>query len=106
MSSEINLQRRHFFGLAAMTMAAVEFGLSSAAAAKAAAPAVKAGSHASFAALKQIKAGELNVGYAEVGPANGSVVLLLHVHSNQFGRSQRRCRPARPNKRHRRYPLS
>jgi pimeloyl-ACP methyl ester carboxylesterase len=59
-------------------MAAVEFGLSSAAAAKAAAPAVKAGSHASFAALKQIKAGELNVGYAEVGPANGSVVLLLH----------------------------
>ncbi len=34
MSSEINLQRRRFFGVAAMTMAAVEFGLTSAAGAQ------------------------------------------------------------------------
>jgi pimeloyl-ACP methyl ester carboxylesterase len=32
----------------------------------------------SFAALKQIKAGVLDVGYAEAGPANGPVVILLH----------------------------
>ncbi len=32
----------------------------------------------SFANLKQIDAGVLNVGYADVGPANGPAVLLLH----------------------------
>ncbi|MCQ8833122.1 alpha/beta fold hydrolase [Streptomyces malaysiensis] len=34
--------------------------------------------HTSFAALRQIKAGELNVGYAEAGPAHGPAVVLLH----------------------------
>src|SRR5581483_3667681 len=37
-----------------------------------------AGTHTSFAALKQIDAGDLSVGYAEDGPADGPVVLLLH----------------------------
>ena len=32
----------------------------------------------SFGALKQINAGELNVGYAEAGPSDGPVALLLH----------------------------
>lgn len=31
-----------------------------------------------FAAIKQIDAGVLNVGYADEGPANGPVVILLH----------------------------
>ena len=31
-----------------------------------------------FGPLKQIDAGELNVGYAEAGPADGPAVLLLH----------------------------
>jgi pimeloyl-ACP methyl ester carboxylesterase len=35
-------------------------------------------SHTSFASLKQIDAGLLSVGYAEDGPANGPVVLLIH----------------------------
>jgi hypothetical protein len=36
------------------------------------------GAHTSFAALKQIEAGVLNIGYAEAGPADGPVVILLH----------------------------
>ncbi|MER5405923.1 alpha/beta hydrolase [Streptomyces sp. NPDC002769] len=34
--------------------------------------------HTSFGPLKQIHAGELNVGYAEAGPAHGPAVVLLH----------------------------
>jgi pimeloyl-ACP methyl ester carboxylesterase len=34
--------------------------------------------NSSFGSLKQIDAGLLNVGYADVGPANGTVVILLH----------------------------
>lgn len=36
------------------------------------------GANVSFASLKQIDAGVLNVGYAEEGPAGGPAVLLLH----------------------------
>ena len=41
-------------------------------------PEIKRGANTSFASLKQIEAGVLNVGYAEAGPANGPVVILLH----------------------------
>ena len=41
-------------------------------------PSVKPGTNTSFASLKQIDAGVLNVGYAEAGPASGPVVILLH----------------------------
>jgi pimeloyl-ACP methyl ester carboxylesterase len=41
-------------------------------------PKIKPGTNTSFASLKQIEAGVLNVGYAEAGPANGPTVLLLH----------------------------
>ena len=41
-------------------------------------PTIKPGKNTSFAALKQIDAGLLNVGYAEAGPANGPAVILLH----------------------------
>ncbi|MDM9625306.1 alpha/beta hydrolase [Rhizobium sp. S152] len=79
MSDQINLQRRRFFGMAAMTFAAVELGMAAAASAQpAATPATKAAGHTSFAALKQVKAGVLDVGYAEAGPADGPAVLLLH----------------------------
>jgi pimeloyl-ACP methyl ester carboxylesterase len=37
-----------------------------------------AGTSTSFGPLKQVDAGVLNVGYAEAGPADGLVVLLLH----------------------------
>ena len=39
---------------------------------------VRPGTNTSFASLKQIEAGVLNVGYAEVGPATGPAVILLH----------------------------
>ena len=41
-------------------------------------PAIKPGTNTSFAALKQIDAGVLNIGYAEAGPADGPPVILLH----------------------------
>jgi len=41
-------------------------------------PSIAPGSHTSFADLKQIDAGLLNIGYAEAGPANGPAVILLH----------------------------
>jgi pimeloyl-ACP methyl ester carboxylesterase len=36
------------------------------------------GSNRTFGTLKQVDAGVLNVGYAETGPADGKVVILLH----------------------------
>jgi pimeloyl-ACP methyl ester carboxylesterase len=41
-------------------------------------PTIKPGTNTSFASLKQIDAGVLNVGYAEAGPADSPVVILLH----------------------------
>ncbi|MGV9301923.1 alpha/beta fold hydrolase [Nonomuraea sp. NPDC003727] len=41
-------------------------------------PAITPGTHTSFASLKQVRAGLLDIGYAEVGPARGPVVICLH----------------------------
>ncbi len=84
MSDQINHQRRRLLGSAAMTLAAAQFALNGAFAAQPAKskPAslrtVKPGTNTSFAALKQIDAGVLNVGYAEAGPPDGPAVILLH----------------------------
>jgi pimeloyl-ACP methyl ester carboxylesterase len=82
MRETINRDRRRFFGTAAMAIAATQFGttaLAEVGARKPAnLPAVKPGTHVSFASLKQIDAGVLNVGYAEAGPIDGSPVVLLH----------------------------
>jgi pimeloyl-ACP methyl ester carboxylesterase len=84
MSEQINRDRRRFLGTAAITIAAAQIALSSSADAQpgktkpADLPRIKRGTHTSFASLKQIDAGVLNVGYAEAGPADGSPVILLH----------------------------
>ena len=41
-------------------------------------PKIRPGANTSFAPLKQIEAGVLNVGYAEAGSTGGPVVMLLH----------------------------
>ncbi|MFI8008097.1 alpha/beta fold hydrolase [Streptomyces sp. NPDC086010] len=41
-------------------------------------PALTPGTHTSFSRLKQVRAGVLDVGYAEAGPAHGPVVICLH----------------------------
>src|ERR1700682_6003434 len=83
MSEEINPHRRRFFRTAAVTVAAAQLGLMGFANAQSAKPnsalpTIKPGTNKSFGALKQIDAGELNIGYAEAGPADGPVVILLH----------------------------
>ena len=78
---ETNQDRRLFLGTAAMAVAATQLGMINQAAAQrteAKMPAIKPGTNTSFGPLKQINAGLLNVGYAEAGPANGPVVVLLH----------------------------
>ncbi|MFF4015907.1 alpha/beta fold hydrolase [Streptomyces sp. NPDC001843] len=40
--------------------------------------AITPGSHTEFRSVKQVKAGLLDVGYAEIGPAHGPVVICLH----------------------------
>ena len=75
---EIDQERRHFLGAAAMAVAATQFGLIPSAAAQQATEAPPTRPAASFGPLKQIDAGALSVGYAELGPANGPPVILLH----------------------------
>ncbi|MFI9219372.1 alpha/beta fold hydrolase [Streptomyces werraensis] len=41
-------------------------------------PTVTPGTHTSFDRIKHVRAGVLNVGYAETGPAHGPVVICLH----------------------------
>ena len=84
MSYEIDSDRRRFFSAAAMTLAAAQLEVSAVArahtgATKAAQPTAAKGSvSTAFAALKQVDAGLLSVGYAEAGRAEGPPVLLLH----------------------------
>ena len=84
MSEEINHARRRLLGNTAMTIAAAEFGMFGSAAAQSSKinpggmTPTKPETNTSFASLKQIDAGGLNIGYAEAGPASGPVVILLH----------------------------
>jgi pimeloyl-ACP methyl ester carboxylesterase len=70
----IDLGRRRFVGAAAAIAAASEFAISEAGTAQ---TATGAGG-GSLGHIKQIDAGPLNIGYAELGPASGPAVILLH----------------------------
>jgi len=84
MSEHINHHRRRFLGTAATTIAAASVGVIRPARAQSSrtrqadVPPTKPGSHTSFGPIKQIDAGLLNVGYAELGPTDGPAVILLH----------------------------
>ncbi|MGZ5225749.1 MAG: alpha/beta fold hydrolase, partial [Burkholderiales bacterium] len=84
MSDAINHDRRRFFGTAVMTIAGAQLGITGSAHAQSSKSkrtdlrTIKPGTHTSFASLKQIDAGVLNVGYAEDGPVSGAPVILLH----------------------------
>lgn len=79
-SADVAVDRRRLFWGAAATFAATQLILAEPAHAQSTEgkPTIKPGTNTSFAPLKQIDAGVLNVGYAEAGPADGPVVLLLH----------------------------
>jgi pimeloyl-ACP methyl ester carboxylesterase len=73
----VNVDRRRFLSAAAVTtLAATQLGTLVHADAESLTP--QSGTDTSFASIKQIDAGLLSVGYAEVGPATGTPVILLH----------------------------
>jgi len=97
MSEEIKIGRRHFLSTAGVSIAAGQFGIIGSAVAQsskakpATVPAIKGGTNKSFTSLKQIDAGLLNVGYAELGPIDGPTAILLHgwpydIHSSATAR--------------------
>ncbi|WP_116092496.1 alpha/beta fold hydrolase [Sphingomonas crusticola] len=69
--------RRSFFGAAAAALAAARWGFAtpSAAAPPSSTPVT---GPSRFAAFKRVDAGDLSIGYAEDGPADGMPVILLH----------------------------
>ena len=77
---EIDHHRRRVFGAGALALAAAQFGMIRSAAAQSSetkrtpSPATDT----TFPSLKQVDAGVLSVGYADVGPADGPVAILLH----------------------------
>jgi pimeloyl-ACP methyl ester carboxylesterase len=95
MSQDANLDRRRFLRNAVLTVAAGKLAMVGSADAQSGetsstntAPRTTLpawinqqfthGANTSFASLKQINAGVLNVGYAEAGPQDGPAVILLH----------------------------
>jgi pimeloyl-ACP methyl ester carboxylesterase len=83
MSDKTNYDRRRFLRNAAMTVAAAELATIGSSIARGevdekALTSIPSRTTSSFASIKQIDAGVLNVGYAELGPPNGTAVILLH----------------------------
>jgi pimeloyl-ACP methyl ester carboxylesterase len=78
-----SIPRLRFLGTAAAALAASQLGAAAEIGAQTsgASPAAEStapGTHTSFDSIKQIDAGVLNNGYAEVGPKDGKAVILLH----------------------------
>lgn len=72
-STAIDTSRRRLLGAATLGVIGSQLGRIGSASAQA-----RSTTSASFGPLKQVDAGVLKVGYAEAGPANGPVVILLH----------------------------
>lgn len=79
--TEIDQQRRLLLaaaGLAAVPLSGIGVARAQTSSAPQSAPDAIRGIHTSFGTIKQIDAGDLNVGYADVGSADGKPVVLLH----------------------------
>ncbi|WP_248324420.1 alpha/beta fold hydrolase [Caballeronia sp. Sq4a] len=74
MTENINGSRRRLLGATMAGIGAMQLGLSGLVRAQSAATT----SATSFADIRQINAGTLNISYAQVGPENGPPVILLH----------------------------
>lgn len=70
----INLPRRTFLGRTAIGLAALQLSLS----APAFAQALPENPPSALGPMKSIDAGVLNIGYADLGPVDGRVIVLLH----------------------------
>ena len=80
-SDAIDDTRRRFCGVAAAAIAVAQLSLirpADAQPGKSKLPSISPRANRSFGPLKQIDAGVLSVGYAEAGPSDGPVVILLH----------------------------
>ncbi len=84
MSGEFNYNRRRFLGTAALTLAASELARAGFSTAKPSNMKPSEGTvrypiaNHSVGTIRQINAGELNIGYAESGAVDGPVAILLH----------------------------
>ena len=79
MPDQFNHDRRRLLAAAVAGIAVAELGMANSVAAQTTTiNPIKPGTNTSFPALKQIDAGVLNVGYAEVGTVAGPPVILLH----------------------------
>lgn len=82
MPNTINPNRRRFLGIVAMTAAAAQFARIGFANAQSDQTAdlsnITPGTNTSFSSLRQIDAGVLSVGYAELGSTHHPAVILLH----------------------------
>jgi pimeloyl-ACP methyl ester carboxylesterase len=80
MATEFNHHRRRFLASATLTAAAAQFGTigCSTERPRPVSVAIKSSGNRTFESIKQVDAGLLNVGYAEAGPADGPVAILLH----------------------------
>jgi pimeloyl-ACP methyl ester carboxylesterase len=78
MTEAIDCNRRQFLGMAALMVTAAPFAVVGGERAERTKKATLQTAASSFGVLKQVDAGVLNVGYAEVGPGNGRPVILLH----------------------------
>lgn len=82
MSNPVNLRRRRLLGTTIASIGVLDLGLAELVQAQPApsssASTLLSGQANPFGALQQIDAGVLNIGYADLGPKNGPVMILLH----------------------------
>ncbi|CAJ0855077.1 alpha/beta fold hydrolase [Ralstonia flatus] len=82
MSNPVNLRRRRLLGTTIASIGVLDLGLAELVQAQPApsssASTLLSGRANPFGTLQQIDAGVLNIGYADLGPKNGPVMILLH----------------------------